>query len=278
LHLQTILVLAATVVCLPQRALADEVDTCIAAAERGEPLKKAGRLREARADLAGCVREVCPRVVRDACREMTAAIDDAMPSVVVSVQDAAGHEIAGVRVLVDGTLAPEVQQGGVLLLDPGVHVLRAERPNGRAVQVSVAIRIGEKRRPVVLTMPDGTGPVAPPARAPGPVAPPSSALPVAAIVSGGIGVLGFGAFTLFGLMTRGEYSHLASTCGKTALGCNESAVDPVRAKAVAADVGLAVGIVGAGLGVGLWLARPRTARVAFVPSSTGLVITIAETF
>ena len=79
LQLQTILVLAATLVCLPQRALADEVDTCIAAAERGEPLKKAGRLREARADLGGCVREVCPRVVRDACREMTAAIDDAMP-------------------------------------------------------------------------------------------------------------------------------------------------------------------------------------------------------
>lgn len=269
LSAQTLLVLAATVVGLPQRALADEVDTCIAAAERGEPLKKAGRLREARAELEGCVREVCPRMVRDACREMTAAIDDAMPSVVVSAQNAAGHEIAGVRVLADGVLAPEVQQGGgVLLLDPGVHVLRAERPNGAAVQVSVAIRIGEKRRPVVLTMPEETGPVAPPA----------SALPVAAIVSGGIGVLGLGAFTFFGLTMRGEYDHLASTCGKTAPGCSESAVDPVRAKAVAADVGLAVGIVGAGLGVGLWLARPRAARVALVPSSTGLVLTIAETF
>ena len=53
---------------------APEVEVCFSAAERAQPLMKQKRMREARAELEVCARDLCPRAARNDCREWLADV------------------------------------------------------------------------------------------------------------------------------------------------------------------------------------------------------------
>jgi len=58
-------VASAILAFLPRRAHADEKLACVAAADAAQQQRSAGKLRQARASLHICAREVCPAIVKE---------------------------------------------------------------------------------------------------------------------------------------------------------------------------------------------------------------------
>jgi hypothetical protein len=112
-----------------------------------------------------------------------------------------------------------------------------------------------------------------PASAPAGSAPPPKALDVGASISsgerpaslrpyafiaGGVGVLGLGAFGVFGAMSRRDYQELEDACSDDRCpASSQDTIDRGRSHQRLANIGLAVGAVGVGAAVTLWLLEPR---------------------
>jgi hypothetical protein len=74
-----------------------------------------------------------------------------------------------------------------------------------------------------------------------------------AYISGGVGVVGMAAFGVFGMMANSEYDSLKSSCpGGTCRPGSQSDIDSGKRDQTIANVGLAVGIVGLGVGITLF--------------------------
>ena len=89
-----------------------------------------------------------------------------------------------------------------------------------------------------------------------------------AVVAGGVGVLGFATFAVFGVLDQKKYSDLQDKCpGGVCSGSVASGIDTGRTYQTLANVGLVVGLVGAAAGIVLFAtapsqhALPITARV-----------------
>src|SRR5512142_618073 len=82
----------------PTSARADETDTCIDASVKGQELRDAGKLLDARAKFLLCSREPCPGLLQRDCAAWLANLDARLPSVVISAQDPDGHDTALVKV------------------------------------------------------------------------------------------------------------------------------------------------------------------------------------
>src|SRR5262249_11993395 len=143
---------------------------CLGPYGEGQELRQKGRLRAARDVLRTCARDACPPAVRVDCAKWGSEVEAALPTVTLHAQDARGQDIAGLRVLVDGEPVASYEDGRPFELDPGPHSIRVEA-EGRAVDVQVVAREGDKARPLAVTLADPT-----PAPAP---APPPSATPSA---------------------------------------------------------------------------------------------------
>jgi hypothetical protein len=170
-----------------------------------------------------------------------------------------------VRVRVDGHPLVEKLDGKPVLMDPGEHVLRFEMDGAKPVEERVVIRTGEKNRVITtaFTTAAATGGGDHPPPPPSPDTTSGSGgginfLPWALI---GVGAVGLGLFTFFGLKGKGEIDDLRNTCGKTS-SCPQSAVDDAKGKLIVADVSGALGLVAAGVGVYLLVTqKPAPAAV-----------------
>ena len=93
--------------------------------------------------------------------------------------------------------------------------------------------------------------------------------PVGDLLAAGVGAIGLGVFATFGLwgyFGSPGYRSLQAC----APGCSPADVDTVRGRFLVSDVGLAVGVVGAGVATVLWLTRghgekPPPPAQAFTP-------------
>jgi len=256
----SVLALAAAGSAWPSFARADTsvADECITAAEQSQPLRHDGKLRSAHQKLLACSRAECPAVVRADCAKWLADVDDAMPTVVLSAVDSTGADVTEVRVSVDGDLLLARLEGKEIPLDPGSHALRFERQGFDPVEQQVVIREGERHRVVTITFAPPPGAATAPAT-PLPSTPPeedhpaesrrSLVLPIALMGAGAAGIAVASYFWASGL---GDRSNMASQCAPTH-SCSQSAVDSARGKLVAGDVVGGLGIVSAGIGVGLVL-------------------------
>jgi hypothetical protein len=74
-----------------------------------------------------------------------------------------------------------------------------------------------------------------------------------AYVAGGVGVVGLAAFATFGLMSNATYSALQGACHPGCPPDKRSEIDSGRSQQTIANVGLAVGLVGAAAGATLWV-------------------------
>ena len=87
--------------------------------------------------------------------------------------------------------------------------------------------------------------------------PPASLRPYA-FIAGGVGVLGFGAFGVLGAMSRADYRQLEDECVNDRCPASlEDTIDRGRSRQQLANIGLAVGVVGVGAAVTLWLLEPE---------------------
>jgi hypothetical protein len=117
---------------------------------------------------------------------------------------------------------------------------------GQSTALTIDAQSGENTEaPVVATT------VEPP-----PVVKPNTGAPLRpwAVVAGGVGLAGIATFAVFGSMAHSDYSDLQTTCGTGP--CPSSKADEIssgKSKQLIANVGLAVGVVGAVAGTTLFV-------------------------
>lgn len=134
-------------------ALADTRQECIVASSVAQDLRQANKLVESRVQLLVCAREQCPTVIRRDCAEWLSEVDASLPTIVVSLRDAAGSDVVSARVVLDGAAFLESIDGKARAINPGVHKVRIEVAGTPPVEQELVIREGEKNRQVELRLP-----------------------------------------------------------------------------------------------------------------------------
>jgi hypothetical protein len=242
---------------------AESDDVCLSAPVEGQQLHRKGELRAARERFATCAQESCPAIIVTECTRWLHRVEEAMPSIFVSVRDAAQKDLAGVEVAIDG--APRAALSSrAIELDPGAHTVSVTAPGHAATTQQVLLHDGEKNREVRFVFeppaasPTTTAPAATAeATAPSP-APDAAPVPTGTWILGGIGIVGLAAFAALG--TAGLTQRGADHC---ATGCSSAQGNAVDAKFLAADVSLLVGVVALGAATVIYFARPHGKQSAF---------------
>jgi hypothetical protein len=237
----------------------DRTQRCVDDSDRGQEQRDRGALLEARAYFRACATDECPAMVRKDCADWLAALEVNLPSVVLGAKDAAGADLLGVRVLIDGELhAEEAASGRAIALDPGPHHFHFEHPPDAPIELTAVLRVGEHNRPIFATF--AAAPAAAPVAGGAPSAPPAPSGDVASVTAthvsawaygfGAAALVAGGAFAYLGATGLSEKGQLRATCGDT---CTDAQVAPLKTRYIAADTSLAVGVLSAAVAGWLFL-------------------------
>jgi hypothetical protein len=222
-------------------ALADMTkDQCIEANVKGQELRRDGKLAAASEQLRACISSSCPGIVRDDCTKRLDELEKAQPTMAFDVKDAAGADLIDVRVSVDGQLLVDHLDGKPVNVDPGAHVFTFEVAGKPPITERLLVREGEttrRERVVVGTAAAASAPVPPkPVTAPAPTPPPTESVVVppatpppessgpgaqkiVGLTMAGVGLVGLGVGTAFGLMASSAWSNAKSACGGNVSQC-----------------------------------------------------------
>jgi hypothetical protein len=231
----------ATILALAQSAHADEVDACVAGADKAQQLRDQAKLVEAREQLIACAAANCPTAVAKQCAKWLGEVDEAIPSIALRVRSSSGSDVADAEVTLDGAVRPGALDGKPIKLDPGAHKFTFKRGDEMA-ESTIVVREGEKNRPVDVTL------VAPAVAIVTPPPPPLVApeepragfrFPWTAGVFIGVAVASFAGTAALVAVASSDAGDLRSTCAPA---CSVSDVDAAHTKLVVANVTLGVGI------------------------------------
>jgi hypothetical protein len=246
----------------PARA-EDRLHECVTAHAEGQSLKNEGKLVRARARFAACLAEDCPALVREDCAAFERAATRALGSVVFSAIDQDGRATSEPVVSVDGSETFARLDGRPVLLDPGPHRVLFRHPDGSVRELELTLSEAEQRqvvadfRSVKVDTPPSDG---------------RKAARTAILVSGGLAVVGLGAFTYFGLAGHAIQSDLEE-CKPNCQ--NPDDLDRMHARYVAADISLAVALVAAGVGAYVWLKEPAAFTAGHARSAPRLGLRVS---
>ncbi len=242
---------------------------CVSAYERAQDLRRTGKLIEAREALITCSQPACPSAATVDCTRWLGEVEQSLPSVVVSAHDARGHEVADLRVLVDGAPLAAAPSGLATPIDPGVHTFRYESSLGPAVEESVTIREGEKNRAVSVAL------------GPAPALAAASAAPSPSATSRPIPRARLGARRRRRRRVRrprGLRGDLARRRESPARDlrphCPEADVHAIRVKHTIADIGLGVGVASLSVATVLFFTRPAVPATGTSSAGTKLQLAI----
>ena len=249
--MRAVFLLLPTFMLVSGAAMADEKQQCVDAYKQAQVLRKSGDYVTARDQLLICSRESCPPIVKQDCVPWLGELTRGIASVVVQATDASGKALSTAKVSVDGKVVATTLDGRPIDVSPGTHTIRIEAEGAPAVERSVVLKEGEKKRAVKVELEVVAPP--PPPKSTEPLAPTSRPVPVGAIVVGVVGVVGVGVFATLGLIGTARKSDL-DACKPN---CNPADVDTVRTQFIAADVALAVGGVALASAVVWILLRPE---------------------
>jgi hypothetical protein len=247
-------------------AFADDKAACLDASLQAQSLRAAHQLVEAREQLRVCATSRCPAVVAADCSSWLAEVEKALPSIVLSARSAAGADLVDVRVSVDGKPLVSKLDGQAMPMDAGAHTFHFEGADGPGLDQQVVVKEGEKNQAVAVVL---GAPAPPPApvihdrAAEGPQ--PSSAWKTVGWVLGGVGIVGLGVGTAFGVIALGNKS---SDC-PTSDTCKVGSLSGLRSDALVSDIGLIAGGALLAGGVALVLFSPGASRES--PSAAGAV-------
>lgn len=138
-----------------------DVQACLAASEKGQRARAAGRLREARESFIVCGAETCPSLVRRDCAQWSSEIAPTIPTVVFGAHDKAGRDFFDVTVSMDGEVVVKKLDGKSIAVDPGKHTLRFDIAGLPSVTEVVLIKEGEHARAVNVTFDSGSSSTTP---------------------------------------------------------------------------------------------------------------------
>jgi hypothetical protein len=233
---------------------------CFARHAEAQVARRQGRLLEARAGLRLCSRAQCAPAIRADCVEWLDQVARILPSVVVTAR-ARGADVANVKVFIDGQPVAERLTGAALDVDPGEHRFRFEAPPWPLVERTVLVSEGVQGRTLDVDFtPAEAGVVAtdksspaPPPTPPAPAPAPAPRPRTVEYVLGGVALAGLGAFAAFGSSALAARRDLEQRCAPF---CTSDEVGSVRARLIAADVALGVGIASLVAAIYLRLSRP----------------------
>lgn len=202
-------------------------EQCIAANEGAQSLRQTGKLQAARAQLLVCIAKTCPGPIRDDCAERLNDLERATPTVVFTAKGTASADLSAVKVTMDGVMLADHLDGAALSVEPGKHVFEFTTEGYPSVSKELFVREGVKGRqevvafapqgagagptPVVVPIDPSTTPTSTPSDAP-PAEPSGSGLKTWAFVAGGVGVVGLGLGTYFGLRASSKWSSAKDAC------------------------------------------------------------------
>jgi hypothetical protein len=249
------------------------------AADAGQDLRDAHKPLEARQQFQTCAATTCPKVVQDDCTRWLEAIEAAVPSVVVTAKSDAAVDLVDVTVLVDGQPFATKLNGESLSLDPGAHVFHFEAKGGGSLDREVVVAEGERNQRVAVVL-KASGSASSPE--PEPVSRSSSLAStpaglgtqrILAIAAGGVGVVGLGVGTVFGIVALSTRSAANGICPDascpTQLG-SEKWSNAVAASSVS-TAALIVGGAGLLAAATLWFTAPAAStQVGVYPGGAQL--------
>ena len=244
---------------------------CLSASEKSISLRNDHKLRAARSQLLVCAAANCPADIRKECVRRVDEVNASMPTILFEAKDAAGNDLSAVRVSMDGEELAARLEGTAVSLDPGAHAFTFETQGQPKLTKQLVIREGEKDRRELVRFGDASAAAVPPPIATGAgtgttTAPPSLPPPlppeahhgstqkVLAVVAGGIGLVGIGVGTAFGLQALSKHKDAENACPST---CTTPAGVSLWHDAVTAGnlstVAFIVGGVGIASAAVLWL-------------------------
>jgi hypothetical protein len=257
-------------------------DECLGATEAALKAGREHRLRAQQAQLLVCAAQSCPADVRKDCAGQLDQVSGQIPTLIFAARDAAGGDLGAVRITMDGELLAERIEGVAIAVDPGDHAFTFETPGQPSITRTLLIVQGEKDRRETIVFEGG---MATPTPAPAPptapiVAPPPAASSVTglgaqrilALVAGGVGVVGLGLGTAFGVIALSKKNDAQSVCSTdpcpTVDGSNKWG-DAATAGNVSTVAFIVGGVALAG-GAVLWLTAPRSTSASTPQVGLGL--------
>jgi hypothetical protein len=236
----------------PSLGLAQDDRVCFESAAEGQKLERAGKLLEARTSFVACAQKSCPTEVVSHCEEWLSTVSGAIPSVVLVGRDAQGRDVTDAAATIDGVAVKDAFSGSAVSLDPGPHRLHFVRAGSPPVDLTLVARVHEKERRLNVEFGEIHAPV-----------------PAAAWVLGGVGVVGVGLFTAFGIYGVSQRETLGCN-----VDCSPDSYASVRREFVTADVSLGVGLLSLAGATWVFLARSHkaagaSARIDFLPVFAG---------
>lgn len=187
-----------------------------------------------------------------------AEVEAATPTLSFVATRADGTFVGDVRVTMDGQVLADTLDGRFFAVEPGEHLFRFEHGSAAPVEEIVTVRSGEKGHIVAVRFTDAVVPVKAPAKQKG-----ASGPPPATWVLGGIGVAGVATFAALGIAGLEQRSALERDCYGV---CDQSRIDAIHRKFVAADIALGIGALSLGAATVLLLLHGGESK----PKDTGL--------
>jgi len=242
----------------------EEVEQCVAEHDSARQLRLDEQWQGARAAMLSCAAERCPLAIAADCHAWLDELARQMPTLIVVLEgEQLGALHSALRVELDGTSIELTDPPIPIDLLPGAHRLRFELPGRQPVELSFALKKGEKNHieRVRFAAPRASQSPARPANrvATRPVPAATYWLAGGALVA----LAGSVGFLVSGL---NQHADARAICAPT---CDQSIRTSIQARLILADVAGGAGLVLGGLAVYTYLRRPV---VYAEPPPSGLAV------
>jgi hypothetical protein len=240
---------------------------CLAASEASLEAGNAHRLRYERAELLVCASASCPADIRRECVSRVDEVNRQIPTILFGAKGSSGADLSAVKVTMDGEVLAERLEGTALSIDPGEHTFTFETGDQPPATMKLLIEQGQKDRREVVRFGGRTAPEGHPTTA-APPFPPSpgrqasgSTQRILAVVAGGVGVVGLGVGTAFGIGASSRKNEAQSACPGNPCSTEDGAAKWSSAGAAGnvATVGFIAGGAALAAAAVLWLTAPGPA-------------------
>ena len=278
-YVATTLVAAAAALAAPPAA-AQDADACIAASESSLSLRKAGKLIDARKALATCAAPACPAPIQTSCQQRLGDVDRAVPSIIFQVKDAAGNDVSGVKITMDGQPRDE-RAGSSITLDPGEHAFTFEASGQPAAKKTLVIVEGIKARTEIVVLgspapaPAASIPAAPASEPPPAPQSGGSSQKTIGLVIGGVGIAGLAVGSVLGLMASSSWSTAQKEQNNAQYQQAESDGKNASTYANVSTFAFIAGGVAVAAGAVVWLAAPGSSGGSTATTAWSLAPSVA---
>jgi hypothetical protein len=273
------------VLCGPARAADPTTADCLAASDASLKSGNEHKLRLERSQLLVCAAPSCPADIRKECIRRVDEINSAIPTIIFEAKYGSGKDLSAVKVTMDGEVLAERLQGTALSIDPGEHTFTFETAGQPPLQRQFVIREAEKDRRESVTWiadcppgeehsagdPTGCFAVNRGQLTQGTVKAGLGTQKILAIVAGGVGVVGVGLGSGFGIVAMSKKSDAQSACpNQCATADGVSKWSDAKSAGTVSTVAFIVGGVALAGGAALWFTAKPESGGAYTGAAIGV--------